>query len=73
MVATLGRMLIGSLGYSSTATTVLQQRLCRGNSDVVVHCRVLGNVLYLMAGQSSKREELLGIERLVLDALRGKV
>ena len=63
----------GCLGYSSTATSELQQRLRKGSSDGSihsrVHSRVLGNVLYLMASQSSKREELLGIERLVLQAL----
>lgn len=61
----------GTLGYSSMATSELQQKLRKGSSDASVHSRVLGNVLYLMASQTSKREELLGIERLVLQALQG--
>ena len=58
-----------SLGYTSTAASELQQKLLGGDSETKIHSRVLGNVLYLMASQSSKREELAGIENLVLLAL----
>ena len=58
-----------SLGYTSTAASELQQKLLGGDSESRIHSRVLGNVLYLMASQTSEREELLGIEKSVLLAL----
>jgi dethiobiotin synthetase/adenosylmethionine--8-amino-7-oxononanoate aminotransferase len=57
------------LGYSSTAATGLQKKLLAGSDEFKIHVRVLGNVLYVMAGQKSKPETLRSIEKTLLDAL----
>jgi dethiobiotin synthetase/adenosylmethionine--8-amino-7-oxononanoate aminotransferase len=57
------------IGYSSTAATGLQKKLYGGPDDFKVHVRVLGNVLYMMAGQTSKSETLRSIEKSLLEAL----
>lgn len=51
-------------GYASTASVELQKYLSKGEGqeDWNVHARVLGNVLYLMASQSSKLQELKEIQ-----------
>ncbi|KAK3997867.1 putative Adenosylmethionine-8-amino-7-oxononanoate aminotransferase [Cladorrhinum sp. PSN332] len=55
-----------SAGYKSTAARGLQTALLRGsNDDGSVHSRVLGNVLYLMAGQTTTEETVRRVERLV--------
>lgn len=41
-----------------------------GTSDNVIHSRVLGNVLYLMASMTTTRETLSGVEKIVKDAMR---
>ena len=56
-------------GYSSSAATGLQKRMLEGSTEFNVHSRVLGNVFYLMASQTSRPETLQGIERLLTDAL----
>lgn len=64
-------------GYSSNAAASLRAGMMRGergdaddNGPWNVHCRVLGNVLYLMAGQTTAREDVARVagllERLVL-------
>lgn len=57
------------LGYTSTAANKLQTKLFQGGMDWNVHSRTLGNVLYLMASQMSKRETLRPIENIVRAAL----
>lgn len=54
-------------GYASTASVELQKYLAKGQGadDWNVHARVLGNVLYLMASQSSKPQELEAIQQRV--------
>jgi dethiobiotin synthetase/adenosylmethionine--8-amino-7-oxononanoate aminotransferase len=57
------------IGYSSTAATGLQKKLLGGSDDFKTHVRVLGNVLYMMASQTSKPETLRSIEKTLLDTL----
>ncbi|PBP18714.1 hypothetical protein BUE80_DR010329 [Diplocarpon rosae] len=57
------------LGYSSTVATGLQKKLLQTQSEFNIHVRVLGNVLYVMASQTSKRETLRIIEKKLLAAL----
>jgi dethiobiotin synthetase/adenosylmethionine--8-amino-7-oxononanoate aminotransferase len=56
-------------GYSSAAASGLQKRMLEGGPQFNVHSRVLGNVFYLMASQTSKRETLREIERMLGEAL----
>lgn len=56
-------------GYSSSAAAGLQKKMLEGSTEFNVHSRVLGNVFYLMAGQTSKEETLQEIERLLSEAL----
>ncbi|KAH0565441.1 hypothetical protein GP486_001158 [Trichoglossum hirsutum] len=57
-------------GYTSTAANTLRETLFnRSGADWNVHSRVLGNVLYLMASQTSKMETLRSIEGAVRGAL----
>ncbi len=60
----------GQSGYTSNAAADLQ-RMLLGISDggFVVHSRVLGNVLYLMASMTSKPESLAAIEKTLVKAL----
>lgn len=60
----------GQSGYTSNAAADLQSMLL-GISDggFVVHSRVLGNVLYLMASMTSKPETLAAIEKTLARAL----
>jgi dethiobiotin synthetase/adenosylmethionine--8-amino-7-oxononanoate aminotransferase len=56
----------GSTGYFSDAAQSLRDVLIAGDSEAVngpwnVHCRVLGNVLYLMAGQKTTEESVARI------------
>lgn len=53
----------GGAGYSSNAAASLREAMMRGDADGPwnVHCRVLGNVLYLMASQKTTQ---MDIERL---------
>lgn len=62
------------LGYTSTAAKGLQQKLAQGESGLSqlnVHSRVLGNVLYLMASMKSTPHDLSRIETLLRNALLG--
>ncbi|ERF70491.1 hypothetical protein EPUS_07347 [Endocarpon pusillum Z07020] len=61
----------GQSGYTSNAAADLQSTLF-GISDggFVVHSRVLGNVLYLMASMTSNQESLAAIEKTLMRALR---
>ncbi|WEW58247.1 hypothetical protein PRK78_003715 [Emydomyces testavorans] len=59
----------GGGGYTSTAASGLQKRLMAGCNGFNVHSRVLGNVLYLMASLTSRRETLSRIEKLLRRAL----
>ncbi|QSS57847.1 onanonoxo-7-onima-8-eninoihtemlysoneda [Histoplasma capsulatum var. duboisii H88] len=57
-------------GYGSNAAAGLQQRLGETNADGFnIHCRVLGNVLYLMCDLTSGVEQLARIEKAVCTAL----
>lgn len=56
-------------GYSSSAATGLQKKMLEGSKEFNVHSRVLGNVFYLMASQTSKPGTLQEIERLLKDVL----
>ena len=59
-------------GYTSTAAIGLRDKLLAGTAgaDQVIHSRVLGNILYLMASITSTQETLRGIEKTVTSALR---
>jgi bifunctional dethiobiotin synthetase / adenosylmethionine---8-amino-7-oxononanoate aminotransferase len=59
------------IGYASTAGSALQRKLFDGSISTGwnVHTRVLGNVLYLMASQTTTRETLGAVERLVRSVL----
>ena len=60
-------------GYTSTAATGLRDSLLKGEGvevDGVLHSRVLGNVLYLMASMTTTRDTLAGIEDMVTKAMR---
>ena len=57
------------VGYSSSAAAGLQKRMLEDSPQFNVHSRVLGNVFYLMASQSSKPGTLKEIERLLSQAL----
>ncbi|KAH7416881.1 onanonoxo-7-onima-8-eninoihtemlysoneda [Cadophora sp. MPI-SDFR-AT-0126] len=73
-VIALGSVLAISLrdqnaGYSSTAATGLQKRLLNRSVDFKIHVRVLGNVLYMMASQTSKPETTKSIEKFLVAEL----
>ena len=61
---------IGS-GYASTAATGLRDQMFAGRKEdsAVIHSRVLGNVLYLMAAMTTSRDTLRQVEETVLAAL----
>jgi dethiobiotin synthetase/adenosylmethionine--8-amino-7-oxononanoate aminotransferase len=56
-------------GYSSSAATGLQKKMLEETTQFNVHSRVLGNVFYLMASQTSKPGTLKEIERLLSKTL----
>jgi dethiobiotin synthetase/adenosylmethionine--8-amino-7-oxononanoate aminotransferase len=58
-------------GYASTAATGLRDKLLAGNGqdEAVIHSRVLGNVLYLMAALNTPEKTLHEIQDIVLEAL----
>ena len=61
----------GVSGYKSNAARGLQAALAAGNlTDGKIHSRVLGNVLYLMAGQKANSVTIRRIEGLVRHALQ---
>lgn len=62
----------GVAGYGSNAAVALRDRLAQGSSvdgPWNVHARVLGNVLYLMTGQTTKKEEVQRVSELLLKSL----
>ncbi len=60
----------GVSGYNSNAARGLQSSLAIASaSNGSIHSRVLGNVLYLMAGQKTEEETVQRVERLVRSAL----
>lgn len=78
-VVALGSVLAISLhdgqnkGYTSTAASGLQKNLLEIDTEVQqgfnIHSRVLGNVLYLMASQTSEVATLRAIEAQLISAL----
>ena len=76
-VLALGSVLAVSLrdpagsGYTSTAAIGVRDRLLAGaaGAEQVVHSRVLGNVLYLMASITSSKETVVHVEEMVKAAL----
>lgn len=60
-------------GYASTAATGLRDQLLNGSphavDNSVIHSRVLGNVLYLMAAMTTTEETITRIEERVLEML----
>lgn len=60
-------------GYASTAATGLRDELMRAGphavDNSVIHSRVLGNVLYLMAAMTTEEESIARVEERVLEAL----
>ena len=62
----------GGGGYASTAATGLRDQLLEvpGADGAVMHSRVMGNVLYLMAALTTTEATLKGIEETVLNALK---
>lgn len=58
-------------GYASTAATGLRDKMLAGKEgkEAVVHSRVLGNVLYLMAAMTTPREMVRELERVVMEGL----
>ncbi|OAA63123.1 onanonoxo-7-onima-8-eninoihtemlysoneda [Cordyceps fumosorosea ARSEF 2679] len=65
----------GGAGYSSDAALGLRAALAEGetegrNGPWNVHARVLGNVIYLMASQTTTREGVEQLSKLLVDGLR---
>ncbi|KAH8906424.1 PLP-dependent transferase [Coniochaeta sp. PMI_546] len=59
-------------GYKSDAARGLQSTLFQtSGGDANIHSRVLGNVLYIMAGQKTKEESVRRVEHSVRRALLG--
>lgn len=58
-------------GYASTAAAFVRDKLFAGSpsEDAVIHSRVLGNVLYLMAAMTTKKQILDEVEEKVFKAL----
>nr|POF15286.1 bifunctional dethiobiotin synthetase/7,8-diamino-pelargonic acid aminotransferase, mitochondrial [Quercus suber] len=55
--------------YASTAATGLRDQMLADDGEWIIHSRVLGNVLYLMAALTTSAETLSGVEAKVLAAL----
>lgn len=60
-------------GYSSNAAASLRDALIHGDAEGPwnVHCRVLGNVLYLMASQKTERADIERLGALLQKCVRG--
>ncbi|KAI0996990.1 Bifunctional dethiobiotin synthetase/adenosylmethionine-8-amino-7-oxononanoate aminotransferase [Podosphaera aphanis] len=52
--------------YTSSVSTDLQDYLLRGTRNFMIHVRVLGNVVYVMASQTSEPTTLREIEKLLM-------
>jgi dethiobiotin synthetase/adenosylmethionine--8-amino-7-oxononanoate aminotransferase len=64
----------GSQGYKGSAAKAVHAALLQGRSNADepqwnVHSRVLGNTLYLMAGQKTTQESIKRVQDLLQDAL----
>ncbi|ATY66051.1 dethiobiotin synthetase [Cordyceps militaris] len=62
-------------GYSSTAALAVREALAKGEADGTngpwnVHARVLGNVIYLMASQTTTREGVEKLSDLLVNSLQ---
>ncbi|EUC45317.1 hypothetical protein COCMIDRAFT_95822 [Bipolaris oryzae ATCC 44560] len=60
-------------GYTSSAAVGLRDELLRGSPEapqVQIHSRILGNVIYLMAGMLTTRRHLEDVERAFIEKLR---
>ncbi|KAM0328630.1 hypothetical protein ACHAQA_005042 [Verticillium albo-atrum] len=57
------------VGYTSKASAMLQACLRDGKGSWDVHTRVLGNVLYVMTGQTTEKEAVRDMEGLIQRAL----
>jgi dethiobiotin synthetase/adenosylmethionine--8-amino-7-oxononanoate aminotransferase len=63
----------GNQGYKGSAAKALHLALlegCAGDGRWNVHSRVLGNTLYLMAGQKTTQESVARVESLLWEALQ---
>lgn len=58
------------VGYNSKAAARCQTLLKEGNGSWNVHSRVLGNVLYIMAGQTTDKEAIEQLEALLADVIK---
>ncbi|KAF2856472.1 PLP-dependent transferase [Plenodomus tracheiphilus IPT5] len=63
----------GGSGYTSSAAVGLRDALLHGSSasDVQIHSRILGNVIYLMASMTATREHLASVEAAFTEKLGG--
>ncbi|KAI0898877.1 bifunctional dethiobiotin synthetase/adenosylmethionine-8-amino-7-oxononanoate aminotransferase [Annulohypoxylon nitens] len=61
------------LGYKSNAALKLQRALLNGDKEAMwnVHSRVLGNVLYIMGSQKSRKDDVAEISSMIRRALTG--
>ena len=57
------------IGYTSTAALGLQSALSRVEGGFGIHSRVLGNVFYVMASQTTTVDVVRGIEERVILSL----
>lgn len=59
------------LGYKSNAALKLQRALLNGDKEAMwnVHSRVLGNVLYIMGSQKSRKDDVAEISSMIRRAL----
>ncbi|TLD39373.1 dethiobiotin synthase [Venturia nashicola] len=56
-------------GYTSTAAICLQKSLLKPKNGWCVHSRVLGNVIYFMASQTARPEQIRQIEERIWEEL----
>lgn len=57
------------VGYNSKAAARLQARLREGTGSWNVHSRVLGNVLYIMASQTTDQAAILRLQDLLAESI----
>lgn len=58
-------------GYTSSAAVGLRDALLHdvSESQIQIHSRILGNVIYLMASMTAKREHLAAVEAAFIEKL----
>jgi dethiobiotin synthetase/adenosylmethionine--8-amino-7-oxononanoate aminotransferase len=61
-----------AIGYTSSAAVGLRDALLdeASKSQVQIHSRILGNVIYLMASMTAKREHLTAVEAAFTEKLQ---